>query len=252
VVSERFARKFFPGQTALRRHLETSVGQREIVGVVGDIQQHSGSGDFGPLSVQPTLYLPVSQMPDGYLRLIHTWFPPKWVVRAQGSTGTLAVEMKRAIASVDAQLPVAEFHSVDELREKVTGGERYNAVLFSLLAGLALLLAAIGLYGLISQSVAQRTREMGIRMALGASAGEAMAIAMKPGITFALAGVVIGIVLALAAVRLLQHMLWGVRPVDVETFAFTGIGLLAVAAVATLLPALRLRNLDPAQTLRDE
>jgi ABC-type lipoprotein release transport system permease subunit len=79
-----------------------------------------------------------------------------------------------------------------------------------------------------------------------------MAIAMKPGITFALAGVVIGIVLALAAVRLLQHMLWGVRPVDVETFAFTGIGLLAVAAVATLLPALRLRNLDPAQTLRDE
>ncbi len=252
IVSERFAQKYFPGLPALGRHVEMDGPQREIVGIAGDVQQHSGSGDFGPLSVQPTLYLPVAQLPGEYLRLIHNWFPPKWVVRAHGPTGTLAAEMQRAIASVDAQLPVAEFQSIADLREKVTGQQRYNAVLFSLLAGLALLLAAVGLYGLISQSVAQRTREIGIRMALGASVGDAITIAMKPGITFAVVGVAIGIGLALATVRLLQHLLWGVRPMDPETFAITGIGLFIVAALATLLPALRLLRLDPAQTLRDE
>jgi predicted permease len=252
LVSETFARKYFPGQPAVGRHVETGQSRREIVGIVGDVQQHSGSGDFGPLSVQPTLYLPSTQVADGYLRLVHTWFPPKWVVRAHGPTGPLAAEIQRAVASIDPQLPVAEFHTIDELQSQVTGEQRYDAVLFSLLAGLALLLAAIGLYALISQSVAQRTREIGIRMALGASIGDAIGTAMKPGLTFAACGVAIGIGLALGTVRLLQHMLWGVRPVDPGTFAITAMALFVVAAVATLLPALRLLRLDPAMTLRDE
>lgn len=252
VVSESFARQYFPGESAVGRHVDTGTGRREIAGIAGDVQQHSGSGNFGPLSVTPTMYLPVSQVPDGYLQLVHTWFPPKWVVRAHGSTGALAAAIESAVASVDPQLPVARFHTIDELREEVTAQQRYNTLLFSLLAGLALLLAAVGLYGLISQSVAQRTREMGIRMALGASVRDAIATAMKPGIAFAICGAAIGIVLALGTVRLLRHMLWGIRAVDPGTFAITAGLLFFVAALATLLPALRLLRLDPAQTLRDE
>ncbi len=250
MVSQSFARKFYPDGSAMGRQIGRP--GMEIVGIIGDVQQHSGIDDLGPLAIEPTVYLPVSQLGDEDLQLLHTWFAPKWVVRAQGSPGALAAAMQRAIASVDPQLPMASFHSIKELRSEVTEGQRYDAALFSILAGLALLLSAVGLYGLISESVAQRTREIGIRMALGASIGDAITTTMKPGIMFAVAGVGLGLVLAVAAVRLLQHMLWGVRPLDAATFAGTAALLLLVAILATLLPALRLLRLDPALTLRHE
>ena len=124
--------------------------------------------------------------------------------------------------------------------------------MFSILAGLAVLLAAIGLYGLISQSVTRRTHEFGIRMALGASAGQAVGSAMKPGLLLSLAGVAAGYVLSLGAVRYLEHLVWGVRPGDPITFVSTAAVLLAVAALASLAPALRILRLDPARTLRSE
>ncbi len=248
VVSESFARKFFPGKDAIGRAL----GSQEIVGIVGDVQQHSGMGHYGPLSIEPTLYIAAAQTSDSMLQLVHTWFPPKWVVRAQGRQSALAAEMQRAVASVDPQLPVANFRAIDQLRAHVTQDQRYHAVLFSMLAGLALLLAAVGLYGLISHSVTQRTREMGIRMALGATAKLAIGSAMKPGIVFAASGVVLGILLALGAVRSMRHFLWGVRPLDPLTFVIAALLLLGVAVVATLLPTLRILHLDPARTLRDE
>lgn len=251
VVSQSFAAKFLHGQDALGHHLEIDKASREIVGIVGDVQQHSGLGEGrGPYSMDPTVYLPVSQTSDGFLQVVHTWFAPKWVVRTNGAIGGLAAQVQAAVSAFDPQLPLAGFQTVDELQAAVTRDQRYNAALFSILAGMAMLLAAIGLYGLISQSINQRTHELGIRMALGATAPQAMANAMKPGILLAVVGVAAGCGLSLAAVRLVKHMIWGVQPADPVTFAATAGLLLLVAAVASLVPALSILGMDPARTLR--
>jgi putative ABC transport system permease protein len=157
-----------------------------------------------------------------------------------------------AISATDPLLPIARFRTMDELRGVYTGNQRYLAALFSILAGLAVLLAAIGLYGLISQSIAQRRHELGIRMALGATARQTMAGVMKPGIMLSLAGIAAGSALALIAVRFLKHLVWGVRGTDPATFIATAALLLVVAAMASLAPALRLMRMDPAATLRNE
>jgi ABC-type antimicrobial peptide transport system permease subunit len=141
---------------------------------------------------------------------------------------------------------------MDDLRGRTTQHQRYNATLFAIVAGLALLLAALGLAGLISQSVTQRTHELGVRMALGASTRQAMFDMMKPGLLLALAGVAAGYVCSRFAVRLLEHLLWGVRPNDPATFVTTAAILLAVALLASTLPSLRILRIDPARTLRDE
>jgi predicted permease len=252
VVSESFARKYFHGD-ALGRHLKSGQEISEIVGICGDVQQHSGlSGDEGPLSVEPTVYLPVSQLNDGFVKLIHTWFSPKWVVRTSGPTANLTGQIRAAVAAVDPRLPVAHFRTVDELRGRYTSSQRYLAALFSILAGLALLLAAIGLYGLISHSIAQRRHEIGIRLALGATARQTIAGVMRPGILLSMVGIGAGLGLSLVAVRFLRSMLWGVRETDPVTFVTTAAILLLVAALASLAPALRILHMDPAETLRNE
>jgi predicted permease len=252
VVSESFARKFFHGD-ALGRHLKSGKEVSEIVGVSGDVQQHSGlSGKEGPLSIEPTIYLPATQLSDGFVTLIHTWFSPKWLVRTNGPTANLASQIRAVVAATDPQLPVAHFRTVDELRGRYTGGQRYMAGLFSILAGLALLLAAVGLYGLISQSVTQRRHELGIRMALGATAQQTILGVMRPGLLMALAGAGAGLALSVVLVRFLRSMLWGVRETDPATFLIMAALLLVVAALASLAPALRILRMDPAATLRSE
>ncbi len=142
VVSESFARRYFHGD-ALGRHLRSGKEISEIVGVCGDVQQHSGLGsDEGPLSIEPTVYLPASQLNDGFVKLIHTWFSPKWVIRTSGPAANLTGQIRAAVSATDPQLPVARFRTVDELRGRYTGSQRYLAALFSILAGLALLNSA--------------------------------------------------------------------------------------------------------------
>jgi len=257
VVSQSFAAKFFHSGDAPGHHLEIDKATREIVGIVGDVQQHHGpmggpAGVSGPYSLDPTVYLPVAQTSDGFLNVIHTWFAPKWVVRTSGPISGLAAQVQAAVSVFDPQLPMASFQTVDQLQAAVTSDQRYNATLFSILAGMAMLLAAIGLYALISQSIAERAHELGIRLALGATAEQAMANAMKPGILLAGVGVAGGCALSLAAVRLIKHMIWGVEAADPVTFLATAGLLLLVAAVASLVPALRILRMDPARTLRSE
>ena len=252
VVSASFARKYFHGD-ALGRHLKSGKEIAEIVGICGDVQQHSGlSGGMGPLSVEPTVYLPVSQLNDGFVKLVHTWFSPKWVIRTSGPTANLNGQIRAAVADVDPRLPVAHFRTVEELRNVQTGSQRYLAALFSMLAGLALLLAAVGLYGLISQSIAQRRHEIGIRLALGATARQTIAGMMRPGVLLSIVGIGAGLGISLVAVRFLRSLLWGVRPTDPVTFVATAAILLMVAALASLAPALRILRMDPAETLRNE
>jgi ABC-type antimicrobial peptide transport system permease subunit len=141
---------------------------------------------------------------------------------------------------------------MDDLRGRITVNQRYNATLFSVIAGLALLLAALGLAGLIGQSVTQRTHELGVRMALGASAGQAILTTVKPGLALAAIGVAAGYGLSRVAVRFLQHLLWGVRATDTTTFAVAAGILLLVAAIAAVTPSLRILRIDPARTLRNE
>jgi ABC-type antimicrobial peptide transport system permease subunit len=166
--------------------------------------------------------------------------------------GAVEAQVQAAVAGADPQLPIARFKTIADLRGDITLDQRYHAMLFSAIAGLALLLAALGLYGLISHSVTQRTHELGVRMALGATAGQAIATAVKPGIVLALAGIGAGYVLSRLAVRFLEHMLWGVRSTDPATFAVTAGILLAATAAASLIPAVRILWIDPARTLRDE
>jgi ABC-type antimicrobial peptide transport system permease subunit len=156
------------------------------------------------------------------------------------------------VSAADPLLPIAKFQTFDDLQIRITQDQRYHAALFSIIAGLALLLAAIGLYGLISQSITLRTHELGVRLALGATAGQAMANAMRPGILLAVGGVAAGCGLSFLAVRLMTSLLWGVRPTDTVTFVATAGILLLVAAIASLVPALRILRLDPARTLRSE
>ncbi|HTP31851.1 MAG TPA: FtsX-like permease family protein, partial [Candidatus Acidoferrales bacterium] len=252
VVSQSFANKYFSGD-ALGRHVAMGGAPREVVGIAGDVQQHSGiSGSAGPIAIEPTVYVPATQIKDGFFRLVHTWFSPKWVIRTAGRVPGLPEQVRAAIAAVDPRLPVAHFRTMDDLRGLQTGQQRYLAALFSIFAGLAVVLAAIGLYGLISQGITQRRHELGIRLALGATVAQAVAGAVKPGIWLALIGVAAGVAGSLASVRLLKHLLWGVRETDPATFAITAALLLAVATAASVAPALRILRLDPAETLRSE
>jgi predicted permease len=252
VASEAFARKYFAHHAAIGGHIRMEGATIEIVGVAGDVQQHSGLGNFGPLSVEPTLYVPAAQQGDKFLQVVHTWFAPKWVIRAPGNAAAVETQVQAAVAAVDPLLPVAKFKTVDDLRGRITLDQRYRATLFSILAGLALLLAALGLSGLISQAVNERTHELGVRLALGANAGQAILTMVRPGLFLAVAGVAAGYGLSRIAAGMLEHLLWGVRPADPVTFVATSVMLLVVAAVASLAPALRTLRIDPAQTLRGE
>jgi len=175
------------------------------------------------------------------MQLIHTWFSPKWVIRAGGPTGSLAAQIQRAMASVDSQLPIASFQTIDDLQAHITAKPAIpRRAIFHLRRPGA---AAGGrrIYGSISQSITERTHELGVRMALGASAQQTIASVMKPGISARVArrcrG---GTCLSLAAVRFLEHLLWGVRPTDPLAFAAAAATLLLAAALASLAPALRI------------
>ena len=253
VVSEAFVKMYMSGDEALGRHLDLGGGdKREIVGVVGDVQQKSGWGDGSPLAAMPDVYIPAAQVEDQFVPLVHTWFSPSWIVRTSGPAQGAIAGMQRAIQEVDPQLPFAGFHSMEDVRYRALAQERFQAFLLGALAGLALLLAAVGIYGLIANSVAERTRELGIRLALGATVPQAMRAVALPGVALALAGVVVGSVLAGFTSQLLRHLVWGVRPGDPVTFVAVGLGLLGVAAGASCLPALRVPRLNPAETLRQE
>jgi ABC-type antimicrobial peptide transport system permease subunit len=248
IVNQAFAKRYLGGKDVLGTHLDAG----EIVGVAGDVEEQAGWGDFGPLSAIPEIYIPAAQVNDKYFQLVHTWFSPSWVVRSRDSRQTIVAALQRAVAATDPLLPFAEFQSMDEVRAQALAFQRLTATLLGVLAGLALALAAVGIYGLISNSVAERTRELGIRMALGASAGRALRTIMLPGLALSGAGLVLGCVLAIAGVRAMRSLIFGVTPNDPITFAGVAVLLLLVALFASAVPGWRVTRIDPAQSLREE
>ncbi len=254
VVSESFARRYFYGAgSALGHHLQIDERARAIVGVVGDVAQHSSLNEAGlPVSMDPTVYLPVAQLSDIFLTGAHRWFSPKWAMRLNGAPGSLEERVQAAVRSVDGGLPLSHLKTVAQFAEQYTGGQRYLASLLVVLAGLAVLLAAIGVYGTISQAITRRQHELGVRMALGAPIRQTLAQLAMPGLRLAALGIGVGLVLARFAMRFLEHLLFGVGPGDPLTFLAMAALLLVVTAASSVAAGARILRMDPAETLRSD
>ncbi len=252
VVNEAFLRLHFREEDPIGMHLRSGRELLQIVGIVGNVQQQAGWGQFGPMGPIPAAYIPSTQVDDATFRLVHTWFSPSWIVRSAAPHAGLQRQIAEVLKAVDPLLPIAAFRTLDDLKARSLAWERFLATLLGTAAGLALLLALIGTYAMISNSVVERTREFGIRMALGATTGQMIRNSVKPGLVCAAIGLAIGIVLGRIGTPVLQGMLWGVTPADPATFLAVAIGVPVVAAVASLIPAMRIIRLDPARTLREE
>ena len=252
IVNQAFTKKYLSKQEAIGSHLRLDGVGREIVGVIGDVQQAPGWDRTAPLQPTPTAYILASQISSESLTLIHTWFSPSWIVRASGPPASIIRGIQRVAATVDPMLPIAAFHNIEDLRAESLKSQRFEATLLATLSALALLLAVVGIYGLMAQSVAERRREMGIRIALGSSVSRAVRDAVTPGILLALVGIAAGCALAAFSSRVLEHLIFGVSALDPVTYATVALGLLLVAAVASLIPARRIAALNPSETLREE
>ena len=252
VVNEAFVRRYYPQRDILGESMRLGGTARNVVGVVGDVPVKSGWGNYGPLAAVPTVYLPAAQMPDASISMIHTWFPPTWVVRTVGDGAPLLLGIQKAVGAADPLLPVTGFRSIDDVRADSLALQRLRAELFGGLALLALVLTFTGLAGLIAHGVAQRSHEIGIRLALGARASRIVGRTVGQGMLLAAVGALAGVGLALAGARLVERLIWGVRPGDPLTYVVAVVGLLCVAAVASLVPALAIARVDPARTLRSE
>jgi putative ABC transport system permease protein len=251
VVNESFARRFLSGidpfaQTVtIGRGLDDS--PRSIVAVVGDVKQF-GLDKASP----PMVYLPLAQVPDKLLGVVRRYTSTYVAVRTTGPPQDLIPALKREIATLDPGLPLASVRRMDQIVARSIAPQRFNMWLIAAFAGVGLALAAVGIYGVMSYSVAQRTNELGIRIALGAQTIDVVKLIVRKGITLALIGIAIGLAGAFGLTRLMASLLFGVTPTDAVTFVSVTIGLFAVALLACYIPARRATKVDPLVALRYE
>ncbi|HEX5413525.1 MAG TPA: ABC transporter permease [Terriglobia bacterium] len=240
IISKRLARRLAPNRDPVGQHLnvEGIKGLVEIVGVVGDVHQLGITSQ-----ITSEIYLPFSQVPAPIIC---------FAIRTTGNPTSLAREAQRAIWAVDKDQAVSYVMSMDALASESLAPQRVVMALLGIFAAIALLLAAIGLYGVISYSVARRTHEIGIRMALGAQKRDVLRLVLSQGIILALIGVGIGIVGAFGLTRFLSSLLYGVKPTDPLTFVLVSLILIAVALLACYVPARRAMKIDPMEALRYE
>ena len=245
IVNQTMARTFWPGQSALGRRVRPGFRDRDpwctIVGVVGDVKN---TGLDRPAGAE--LYLPYRQMLDRGFGLRG----PYVVVRAKGDPGSVARAVRQEIRSLDGALPVAQVRAMEEVLAAARSRPRFLTLLLTLFSVLALTLAGLGTYSVISYSVARRTAEIGIRMAMGAQPGDVLAMVLGQGLRLGAIGVAAGAVGAYAVTRLIGGMLFGMESFDPATFAAMAAGLLGVTAVACWAPARRATRVDPMVALR--
>jgi predicted permease len=249
VVNQAFARKFYGGENPVGRYVNKDT---LIVGEVADVSVSSGLYDGAPLMSEQAMYIPATQVKGPGLALVHVWFQPDWVVRSASAIAGLPAQMQRALATADPNLPASGFYSMQDLLARTLATQRIEVALLSAMAGLALLLSAVGIFALVANMVTQRTREIGIRMALGSTVGQAMAQVGLSGAGAALLGVVLGLALSAGALRVMSSVIYGVGVYDLATLGSVVGALALVAALATALPILRIVKIDPAKTLREE
>jgi predicted lysophospholipase L1 biosynthesis ABC-type transport system permease subunit len=220
---------------------------REIIGVVANVRENGLDQD-----PPPVLYVPGAQMSDALTRLGNSLIPARWIVRTSGINASLAASIQREFLAVDAQLPVARVRTMEAVVGTSIQQQNFNMLLLTIFGGIALLLAAIGIYGLMSYSVEQGTRDIGVRLALGAERGTILRMVVRRGMLLAAIGLAAGLAAAFAASRLLTRMLYGVKPGDPATYALVAGVLGGIALLACYLPARRATRVDPIIALRAE
>lgn len=241
IVSQTLAQRFFPNGDALGKRINVNTGPesyREIVGIAGDVKQNGLTKE-----TRPHTYEPFAQAPNQFMTLI---------VRSTTDPASLVPAIRGKVLALDSELPLQRVTTIDRVISNSIRQQRFTSLVLSVFAGVALLLAAAGLYGVISYSVAQRTHELGIRVALGAQVNDVMRLVLRQGMTIVVAGELIGILGALAFTRLLGGLLFGVTPADAATFVAVTIGLTLVALLACYIPARRATKVDPVVALRYE
>ncbi|HEX8725639.1 MAG TPA: ABC transporter permease, partial [Gemmatimonadaceae bacterium] len=216
IVNQAFARKFYGGANPVGLVLDKDT---RIVGEVADVPISSGLNPVAPLMSEETVYMPAAQMSGPFLALVHVWFQPDWIVRTAGPVRGLTLAMQRALSSADPNLPVSGFFRMNDLLARTLTTQRVEVALLGAMAVLALLLSAVGIFALVANMVAQRTREIGIRMALGSTVGRTMLHVGRSGFGASVAGVLVGLALCAGTLRVIRSWLYGVGVYDVPTLA---------------------------------
>lgn len=237
VISESLAQQTFPNEEPLGKRLVMAAGNQpfEIVGIVGDVRHGSLAAP-----ALPAMYMPALESGENV------------VIRARGDSAALAAAVRREVVAIDPNQPIARVRTMDEWLARAVAGPRYRTGLFGLFAGLALALSAVGIYGVMSYSVSQRTREIGVRMALGARRLSVLGLVLRQGMVLVLIGVAIGLAGAFALTRVIGSLLFNVGTRDPATFTGVAVVLAAVAFLACYVPARRATKVDPMVALRYE
>jgi putative ABC transport system permease protein len=241
IVSQTLAQRYFPNGDAIGKRINVNTGPesyREIVGIVGNVKQNGLTRE-----TKPHTYEPFAQAPNQFMTLI---------VRSTSDPASLVPAIRSQVLALDSELPLQRVTTLDRMIANSIRQQRFTSRVLSVFAAVALLLAAAGLYGVISYSVAQRTHELGIRVALGAQVKDVMQLVLRQGMAMVVVGEVIGIIGAFALTRLLGGLLFGVTPTDAVTFVAVTIGLTIVALLACYIPARRATKVDPLVALRYE
>jgi predicted permease len=253
VINETMARSFWPDETAVGKRFKVGLPDSPqpwltVVGVVEDVRQMASDEP-----VKAEMYVPYRQAAAHWKSSIYSWFTPRdLVVRTSVEPASVAPAVREAVREVDPYQPVSGVRTLEEVLGRDTAQRRLNVILLASFAGLALLLAALGIYGVLAYFVVQHTPEIGVRMALGASPGDVLRMVVGRGMRLALAGVGCGLVAAFALTRLIESQLFGVSASDPVTFAGIALLLAAVALLACYLPARRATKVDPMVALRYE
>ena len=251
IIGETLAKQRYGGTSAVGRRLkwgglDSPQPWRTIVGVVADVKQ-SGLSQEEPT---PAIYMPAAQLDSG--PVVSIVRGQSYLLRTAGDPGTAFSAIRRAVREFDGLMPITGLSSMDDLLFATIADRRFNMFLLGAFAAVALTLAAVGIYGLIAFSVAQRTRELGIRIALGALPGDVLLLVMRQGARLALTGILVGSLGAIVSTRWMRSMLFQVDPLDPLTFAVVGIALAAVAIGATWAPALRAARVNPVTAMRTD
>ena len=240
IISDQLMRQYFPGENPLGQHIHSMRGDAdyEIVGVVADTRYLVGQPD------KVTLYFPVLSGANTAGMAL--------AVRTAGDPLSISIPVQKLIAELDPQLPVSHVLTMQQIIEQSLGSATLGASLVLGFAVMSLILASVGLYGVLSYLTIQRTGEIGVRMALGAQRGEVVRLVLGDGLRPAFYGLVLGLAASVGAVRFIQSMLYGTNPLDPAIFAAVAATLLATAALACLVPAWRASRIDPMRALRTE
>ncbi|HSE23835.1 MAG TPA: ABC transporter permease [Pyrinomonadaceae bacterium] len=242
LINEALARKYFPGEDPIGKRIDVGMFEgpnpTEIIGVVGNVRYETLIDSF-----EPAVYFPHPELAYSFMT---------FVVRTEGNPNAIAPALQREIRTLDPNQPVSDVRTMEQVMSDTFSRARFNTLLLALFAALATLLSAVGIFGVMNYSVALRTREIGLRVAIGAQPRQVLLLILRQGLVLTIVGVVIGLLAALALTRLLSGLLFGVAAVDPPTFATISVLLIAVSLVACYLPARRAMKIDPLLALRSD